>query len=152
MPKGVYKRTKEEIQRMMNNLSKNPFSWKGKKRPPRSQKWIENAKIARKKHPIRNWKGGVSLNKDYVSWRKNRRNIIKKILNKNGSSHTFGEWELLKKQYNLICPSCGESEPEIKLTKDHIIPLSKGGSDNIENIQPLCKKCNCKKYTKRIKY
>jgi len=78
-----------------------------------------------------------------------RRRALKK--NADGS-HTLGEWENLKAQYNWTCPCCKKSEPKIKLTEDHIIPLSKGGSDNIENIQPLCKSCNSKKYTKIIKY
>ena len=67
-------------------------------------------------------------------------------------SHTFGEWELMKKQYGYICPACGEKEPKIKLTEDHIIPLSRGGSDCIENIQPLCVRCNTRKHTKVIKF
>jgi 5-methylcytosine-specific restriction endonuclease McrA len=67
-------------------------------------------------------------------------------------SHTFEEWELLKKQYNFTCPCCHRKEPKIFLTEDHIIPLSKGGSNLIENIQPLCRSCNCSKHTKIIKY
>jgi len=92
------------------------------------------------------WKDGISQDKNhYNRQRRNRK------LNAEGS-HTFGEWELLKKQYGYTCPCCGKEEPDIKLTEDHIIPLSKGGSDHIENIQPLCRSCNSKKHTKIIKY
>ena len=66
--------------------------------------------------------------------------------------HTIEEWESMKKRYNYTCPSCGKKEPEIKLTKDHIIPLYKKGENTIFNIQPLCRRCNCKKHTKIIKY
>jgi len=92
------------------------------------------------------WKGGIS--KDAQHYCRERR--VRKM--NCGGNHTFQEWDLLKAQYNWTCPCCHKSEPEIKLTEDHIIPLSKGGSDNIENIQPLCKSCNSKKYTKIIKY
>ena len=65
-------------------------------------------------------------------------------------SHTLGEWKLLKKRYRFCCPMCKKCEPEIKLTEDHRIPLSKGGSDYIENIRPLCLSCNSKKGAKVI--
>ncbi len=95
------------------------------------------------------WKGGITKQKGYYSFKEIRRKIQK--LN-NGGSHTLSDWQILKAQYNWTCPACRRKEPEIKLTEDHIIPTSKGGSDNIENIQPLCVSCNTKKMTKIIKY
>ena len=56
--------------------------------------------------------------------------------------HTLEQWELLKKQANYCCAFC---QKQTKLTKDHIIHLSKGGTDYIDNIQPLCRSCNSQK-------
>lgn len=38
-----------------------------------------------------------------------------------------------------------EEGNEVMITKDHIHPKSKGGSDKLDNLQPLCERCNCKK-------
>ena len=95
------------------------------------------------------WIDGRSKHPKYRSFIEKQRELKKKG---NGGSHTLGNWENLKAQYNWTCPACREREPEIKLTEDHIVPISKGGSNNIENIQPLCRSCNSKKYKQVIKY
>lgn len=61
-----------------------------------------------------------------------------------GSTEHFTnkEFKELCKQHDGKCLCCGEKKP---LEADHIVPLTKGGSDGIENIQPLCRHCNAKK-------
>jgi len=54
--------------------------------------------------------------------------------------------EVLKK-FNFRCVFCGESDFK-KLTIDHIKPYSKGGRENISNLQVLCRSCNSKKGAK----
>lgn len=58
---------------------------------------------------------------------------------------TRPEWKSLCEKYDNRCLCCGKSEPEISLTVDHVIPLSQGGANTIENIQPLCWQCNRQK-------
>lgn len=93
-----------------------------------------------------NWKGGRSKDNSYYS-------KIDYNRRKNSSgSYSRDEWENLKKEYNYKCPSCGLLEPHIKLTADHIIPVSLEGTSFIDNIQPLCRSCNSRKRTKTIKF
>jgi 5-methylcytosine-specific restriction endonuclease McrA len=68
------------------------------------------------------------------------------------ASFTVNEWRALQEQYNFTCLRCGRREPEIKLTADHVIPISKGGAGTIDNIQPLCKPCNSAKHDEEIDY
>jgi 5-methylcytosine-specific restriction endonuclease McrA len=73
---------------------------------------------------------------------------------KMGQDNTFTaqEWAELKRHYNYTCLRCGRREPEIKLTADHVVPISKGGWRTINNIQPLCRSCNSAKYDDIIDY
>lgn len=43
------------------------------------------------------------------------------------------------------CVLCGSDE---NLTVDHIIPISKGGTETLDNLRTLCKSCNSKKGAK----
>ena len=58
---------------------------------------------------------------------------------------------LVKRDGNL-CLCCGKFGHSVKLTIDHIWPLSKGGTWNINNLQLLCAQCNTEKGAKTINY
>lgn len=159
--KGIPMR-KETIIKIKNNP--NIFKFLGKKHTPESIKKIKEARAIQApfSEEVRNkmrekklgeksptWKGGITFHRNYKRMKKLRYQNKKFS---NGGFHTFKQWEEMKERFNFMCLCCGKKEPEIKLTEDHIVPISKGGSDDIENIQPLCFICNCKKSVNTINY
>ena len=62
--------------------------------------------------------------------------------------HTQEEWEAKKIQYNNRCFYCGK--PSNKLTKDHVLAVTQGGTDEIDNVVPACWSCNYKKRARDI--
>ena len=59
--------------------------------------------------------------------------------------------KIFKLQYNgdnnphLNMFAINKRSKHILMTKDHILPASKGGSDSISNMQTMCARCNCLK-------
>lgn len=52
------------------------------------------------------------------------------------------DWLRLVARYQHRCAYCNERRP---LTKDHVIPVSRGGRHAIGNILPACQSCNSSK-------
>lgn len=109
----------------------------------------------RLKNDVKIWKQN---NKDKIRIYAKRRRALKR-----GATgfHTAEEWEQKKAAYGYCCAYCGIQEKDLKkiykdkkwhkLTEDHIIPISKRGTDCIANIAPACIKCNIIKNDKLIK-
>jgi 5-methylcytosine-specific restriction endonuclease McrA len=97
----------------------------------------EHGKKYRVKHP----------EKARASWQRRRARQLG-----NGGEFTEKEWQAVKKAYGFGCVRCGRKEPDVSLERDHITPLTLGGQNVIENIQPLCRSCNASKGTRAADY
>lgn len=149
--------------------------WYGKHLSEETRKKISESRIGEKHW---NWKGGVwkyaggstaynhkkyTKKQEHERAKRYRQNNKEKVNFYNRQrffrllglpgSHTLKERKELKEKFNYTCLKCGKREPEIKLTEDHIVPVSKKGSTNfIINIQPLCRSCNSIKNNKTENY
>ena len=119
---------------------------------------VHDANPGRKKELARAWrqKNVERIREDNRRWAKanpecgrakSSRHRARKI--GNGGSHTAADWAALSAAYGDRCLCCGAGG---KLSVDHVVPLSKGGHDGIDNIQPLCLWCNQKKGAKSTDY
>lgn len=66
-------------------------------------------------------------------------NYIKRVEVRNEVFNLYGEQ----------CLCCGDDD---NITIDHVIPVSKGGENSIDNLQPLCRSCNSRKGTNKNDY
>lgn len=117
-----------------------------KKNPFHDKEWQD--KNRRKKNA--NQKRWRLKNMPYVRATNRAREAKEKTsINKAGGFYTTAEWKKLCRKYKHRCLRCKKRR---KLTADHVVPISKGGTSAISNIQPLCRACNSKKHTKSTDY
>jgi 5-methylcytosine-specific restriction endonuclease McrA len=50
-----------------------------------------------------------------------------------------------QQRYHLNLYAIDENGNEVLMTKDHIVPKSKGGTDDLNNLQTMCSYCNNEK-------
>jgi 5-methylcytosine-specific restriction endonuclease McrA len=142
--------------RVFSDETKRKIS-ESKKGKPSGRKGIPTTKTTRQKISlgVQTYFKKVNPNYEYVLSTKTRqgnKRVRRLRIRNNGGTHTVEQWLALKAKYNFVCLGCGLKEPEIKLTRDHIIAVSAGGTDDISNIQPLCNKCNASKSVSHIRY
>jgi 5-methylcytosine-specific restriction endonuclease McrA len=86
---------------------------------------------------------------DYVANRDGylRRAIARRVRERGApGSYTAQEWRDKVELLGGCCIYCGRDD--VKLGPDHKVPLSRGGSNDIENIVPACRSCNSRKRTR----
>lgn len=58
---------------------------------------------------------------------------------------TEGKRQAIYARYNGHCAYCGQPMKRKTMTVNHVVPQSKGGGNNIENLMPCCSRCNTMK-------
>lgn len=104
-----------------------------------SRRWVLK-NIERVRELKRNWKKRNPENKRAYKHRKRLRLI--------DSPFPLQEWKELLEFFNGWCPYCGEAEQ--KLSVDHVVPVVKGGTNDISNLIPCCISCNTLKHTRLL--
>lgn len=94
----------------------------------------------------------------YAEWRRNnpekrRASEHRRRARKANAKGTFtaDDWKQRLAYHDYKCIYCGVEKHDTKekyLTMEHLIPLSRGGTNWPSNLAPSCMSCNCKKHTK----
>ena len=80
--------------------------------------------------------------KEEIARKKKKSEATKRRRSQFSSKYDALVLALIERGDSYCCQECGKSED---LTIDHIVPLSKGGTDDLDNLRWLCRKCNSRK-------
>lgn len=80
----------------------------------------------------------------YAAYARNRRSALLNAL----GSHTAEDIKFLHLIQGNTCEACEASFDDVKAHVDHIVALSRGGSNGPDNLQLLCARCNTSKHNR----
>jgi len=111
----------------------------------RSREWQKRnrSKVAKKE---RNWR---KRNPEKIKQKNSNRRARE---NEAPGGHTRIQWLSKFQFHGFRCFYCFHSLTEMNVTKEHRIPLSRGGSDFVSNLVPACHSCNSKKLNFRSEF
>jgi 5-methylcytosine-specific restriction endonuclease McrA len=127
----------------------------------RKRRWGQNnlEKVSAKNHNYRENNLEKMRKREQQYKRDNPRVACQHVINRRArvigaeGSHTLQEWNQLKIKHQYKCmlqisPRCLITLTDKTATRDHIVPISKGGLNSIGNIVPVCRSCNSSKGVK----
>lgn len=85
--------------------------------------------------------------KRFLDYQESQRNEPRKKACSYTARPDVKDWVFNK--YGKRCLCCGATD---NISIDHIKPISKGGTNDLNNLQPLCKSCNSSKSTRIVDY
>lgn len=72
----------------------------------------------------------------------------KRLFNRRRRLLSDEDWLEILVRYDHRCFYCGDKKN--KLTRDHVLAISRGGTDTIDNVVPACWSCNFKKRARGV--
>jgi len=112
--------------------------WKSEKGKKARSRFAKTEKgVTYRKVYLQTEKGKVAKSRTNANRRTRERMVVNNL--------TLHQWEQTLLLQNNCCTLCGVSFDLVKATKDHIVPVTKGGGLTANNVQALCGPCNSSK-------
>ena len=143
-PELIKKRKQKDYERNKDKILARNAAWRAtnpEKKKASNDKW-RNENRERHRENSRKWAANNPERfRELQRHAQHRRRSLKDGLFEN---YTEEEWGNLLHRYDCKCIRCGSSD---NIEVDHVVPISKGGTNTIDNLQPLCRSCNAQKWT-----